>query len=73
MVRSFFSLVLCPRLTLKIFDVFFCRLGRDAIGVFLGDGDNSQIKQFANSRRHQVLIIGYEKVCPPLSHFSLRT
>jgi DNA repair and recombination protein RAD54B len=37
-------------------------LGRDALGVFIGDGDKSQIRQFANSRRHQVLIIGYEKV-----------
>lgn len=39
-------------------------LGRDALGVFIGDGDKKQIRQFANSRRHQVLIIGYEKVRP---------
>jgi DNA repair and recombination protein RAD54B len=43
------------------------------VGVFLGDGDKNQIKQFANSRRHQVLIIGYEKVCPPFFHPALRT
>lgn len=43
------------------------------MGVFLGDGDANQIKQFANSRRHQVLIIGYEKVCLPLFYPSLRT
>lgn len=38
------------------------RLGRDAIGVFVGDGDKNHIRQFTTSRRHQVLVIGYEKV-----------
>ncbi|CAL1708125.1 unnamed protein product [Somion occarium] len=35
---------------------------RDRIGVFVGDKDKAAIKQFINSRIHNVLIIGYERL-----------
>ncbi|KAI0700892.1 P-loop containing nucleoside triphosphate hydrolase protein [Cytidiella melzeri] len=37
-------------------------LGRDRVGVFVGDKDKALIKQFVNSRIHHVLIIGYERL-----------
>ncbi|KAK4685820.1 hypothetical protein P7C73_g4319, partial [Tremellales sp. Uapishka_1] len=37
-------------------------LGSDRVGVMVGDGDVTEIKKFVNSRVHQVLIIGYEKL-----------
>ncbi|KAF8518738.1 SNF2 family N-terminal domain-containing protein [Gautieria morchelliformis] len=37
-------------------------IGRDRIGIFVGDKDKSVIKQFVNSKIHQVLIIGYERL-----------
>ncbi|KAG8908022.1 helicase [Tulasnella sp. 403] len=37
-------------------------LGRDRVGVFIGDKDKAKIKQFTNSKIHNVLIIGYEKL-----------
>ncbi|KAG8963765.1 helicase [Tulasnella sp. 419] len=37
-------------------------LGRDRVQVFVGDKDKAHVKQFANSRTHQILIIGYEKL-----------
>jgi hypothetical protein len=38
------------------------RLGRDRVGVFDGTKAKATVKQFVNSRIHQVLIIGYEKL-----------
>lgn len=42
---------------------------RASQGVMVGDKDKTEVKRFVNSTRHQVLVIGYEKVCrsPPLS------
>ncbi|KAF8520381.1 SNF2 family N-terminal domain-containing protein [Hysterangium stoloniferum] len=37
-------------------------IGKDRIGVFVGDKDKTVIKQFVNSKIHQVLIIGYERL-----------
>ncbi|KAG6330522.1 hypothetical protein ID866_8566 [Astraeus odoratus] len=37
-------------------------LGRDRLGVFTGEKNKSSIKQFVNSKIHQVLVIGYEKL-----------
>ncbi|OSX66624.1 hypothetical protein POSPLADRAFT_1044000 [Postia placenta MAD-698-R-SB12] len=44
-------------------------LGKDRVGVFVGDKDKAAIKQFINSRIHQVMVIGYERlrtVIPPI-------
>ncbi|KAF8588695.1 hypothetical protein K439DRAFT_582988 [Ramaria rubella] len=37
-------------------------IGRDRMGIFVGDKDKSVVKQFVNSKIHQVLIIGYERL-----------
>ncbi|KIJ39853.1 hypothetical protein M422DRAFT_780869 [Sphaerobolus stellatus SS14] len=37
-------------------------LGRDRVGIFVGDKDKTVIKQFVNSKIHQVLVIGYERL-----------
>ncbi|CDZ96591.1 dna repair and recombination protein rad54b [Phaffia rhodozyma] len=57
------AMVVCPvSLTTNWKKEFTKWLGRDGLGVFVGDGDRNHIKQFSNSRRHQVLVIGYEKL-----------
>lgn len=37
-------------------------LGKNRIGIFVGDKEKADIKQFATSKSHQVLLIGYEKL-----------
>ncbi|KAJ9125219.1 hypothetical protein QFC22_000173 [Naganishia vaughanmartiniae] len=37
-------------------------LGKNRIGVFVGDKEKNDIKHFAMSKSHQVLLIGYEKL-----------
>ncbi|KAN0090963.1 P-loop containing nucleoside triphosphate hydrolase protein [Tylopilus felleus] len=57
------ALVVCPVSLINNWRAEFRKwLGRDRIGVLAGDKDKSQIKQFLNSRAHQVLVIGYEKL-----------
>ncbi|KZT43673.1 hypothetical protein SISSUDRAFT_1068881 [Sistotremastrum suecicum HHB10207 ss-3] len=63
-------LIVCPVTLINNWrNEFHKWLGRDRIGIFVGDQDKAIIKQFANSKIHQVLIIGYEKlrtVIPPI-------
>ncbi|KZV80511.1 hypothetical protein EXIGLDRAFT_845467 [Exidia glandulosa HHB12029] len=55
-------LVVCPVTLINNWRKEFQKwLGRDRIGVFVGDKDKANIKQFINSRAN-VLIIGYEKL-----------
>ncbi|KAG8213764.1 P-loop containing nucleoside triphosphate hydrolase protein [Butyriboletus roseoflavus] len=57
------ALVVCPVSLINNWRAEFRKwLGRDRVGVLAGDKDKSQIKQFLNSRVHQVLVIGYEKL-----------
>ncbi|CDO75591.1 hypothetical protein BN946_scf184858.g31 [Trametes cinnabarina] len=56
-------LIVCPVSLLNNWKNEFHKwLGKDRVGVFVGDKDKSTIKQFMNSRIHQVLIIGYERL-----------
>ncbi|KAG8814011.1 helicase, partial [Serendipita sp. 399] len=55
--HKWFSLTPSSRFLLTIY-----RIGRDRIGVFTGNCSKVEIKQFINSRIHQVLIIGYERL-----------
>ncbi|KZS98403.1 hypothetical protein SISNIDRAFT_481148 [Sistotremastrum niveocremeum HHB9708] len=56
-------LIVCPVTLINNWrNEFHKWLGRDRIGIFVGDQDKAIIKQFANSKIHQVLIIGYEKL-----------
>ncbi|KIM91969.1 hypothetical protein PILCRDRAFT_809966 [Piloderma croceum F 1598] len=56
-------LVVCPVTLVNNWKAEFHKwLSRDRVGVFIGDKDKSVIKQFINSRIHQVLVIGYEKL-----------
>ncbi|KAG0704667.1 P-loop containing nucleoside triphosphate hydrolase protein [Suillus ampliporus] len=57
------ALIVCPVSLINNWRAEFHKwLGRDRVGVFTGDKDKSTIKQFLNSRVHQVLVIGYEKL-----------
>ncbi|KAH9943433.1 P-loop containing nucleoside triphosphate hydrolase protein [Epithele typhae] len=56
-------LIVCPVTLINNWKNEFHKwLGKDRIGVFVGDKDKRAIKQFMNSRVHQVLIIGYERL-----------
>ncbi|KAI0344614.1 hypothetical protein BDW22DRAFT_1482814 [Trametopsis cervina] len=56
-------LIVCPVTLINNWrNEFYKWLGRDRVGVFVGDKDKSQIKLFVNSRVHHVLIIGYERL-----------
>lgn len=37
-------------------------IGQNKVGIFVGDKDVTEIKKFQQSRIHQILIIGYEKL-----------
>ncbi|EJD52598.1 hypothetical protein AURDEDRAFT_181169 [Auricularia subglabra TFB-10046 SS5] len=55
-------MVVCPVTLINNWAKEFKKwLGRDRVGVFIGDKDKANIKQFINSRAN-VLIIGYEKL-----------
>ncbi|KAH7888361.1 P-loop containing nucleoside triphosphate hydrolase protein [Phlebopus sp. FC_14] len=57
------AMIVCPVSLINNWRAEFRKwLGRDRVGVLTGDKDKSQIKQFLNSRLHQVLVIGYEKL-----------
>ncbi|EMD37765.1 hypothetical protein CERSUDRAFT_94757 [Gelatoporia subvermispora B] len=56
-------LIVCPvTLITNWKNEFHKWLGKDRVGVFTGDKDKKTIKQFNNSRTHQVLVIGYERL-----------
>ncbi|RPD67158.1 hypothetical protein L226DRAFT_549783 [Lentinus tigrinus ALCF2SS1-7] len=56
-------LIVCPVSLINNWKNEFHKwLGKDRVGVFTGDKDKSTIKQFLNSKIHQVLIIGYERL-----------
>ncbi|TBU32764.1 P-loop containing nucleoside triphosphate hydrolase protein [Dichomitus squalens] len=56
-------LIVCPVSLINNWKTEFHKwLGRDRIGIFTGDKDKNTIKQFLNSKTHQVLIIGYERL-----------
>ncbi|KAJ3554226.1 hypothetical protein NM688_g3215 [Phlebia brevispora] len=56
-------MIVCPVTLINNWkNEFFKWLGRDRVGVFVGDKDKHTIKQFVNSRIHHVLIIGYERL-----------
>ncbi|KAG2128615.1 P-loop containing nucleoside triphosphate hydrolase protein [Suillus bovinus] len=57
------ALIVCPVSLVNNWRAEFHKwLGRDRVGILTGDKDKSTIKQFVNSRLHQVLVIGYEKL-----------
>ncbi|KAF9653003.1 hypothetical protein BDM02DRAFT_3266009 [Thelephora ganbajun] len=56
------ALIVCPVSLINNWRSEFHKwLGRDRVSILTGDKDKSQIKLFLNSK-HQVLIIGYEKL-----------
>ncbi|TDL24190.1 hypothetical protein BD410DRAFT_745512 [Rickenella mellea] len=56
-------LIVCPVTLVNNWKKEFHKwLGKDRVGVFVGDKDKTVIKQFVNSKIHQVLVIGYEKL-----------
>ncbi|KAI0045277.1 hypothetical protein FA95DRAFT_1561280 [Auriscalpium vulgare] len=56
-------LIVCPVTLINNWKNEFHKwLGRDRVGVFVGDKDKAKIKQFINSKIHHVLVIGYERL-----------
>ncbi|KLO18384.1 hypothetical protein SCHPADRAFT_899782 [Schizopora paradoxa] len=56
-------LIVCPVSLITNWKKEFHKwLGKDRVGVFTGDKDKSTIKQFVNTRIHEVLVIGYERL-----------
>ncbi|KAI0750810.1 P-loop containing nucleoside triphosphate hydrolase protein [Daedaleopsis nitida] len=56
-------LIVCPvSLIINWKNEFHKWLGKDRVGIFVGDKDKKTIKQFLNSKIHQVLVIGYERL-----------
>ncbi|TIA90542.1 hypothetical protein E3P99_01542 [Wallemia hederae] len=57
------AMIVCPVSLVNNWRKEFSKwIGQSKIGVFLGDKDVTEIKKFQQSRIHQVLIIGYEKL-----------
>lgn len=57
------AMIVCPVSLVDNWRKEFTKwVGQSKIGVFLGDKDVTEIKKFQQSRIHQVLIIGYEKL-----------
>ncbi|KAI9001004.1 SNF2 family N-terminal domain-containing protein [Trametes punicea] len=56
-------LIVCPVSLINNWKNEFHKwLGKDRVGVFVGDKSKLTIKQFLNSKIHQVLVIGYERL-----------
>ncbi|VDC03609.1 unnamed protein product [Peniophora sp. CBMAI 1063] len=56
-------LIVCPVSLVNNWKSEFNKwLGRDRLGIMAGDKDKSILKQFINSKRDQVMIIGYERL-----------
>ncbi|KAL4080204.1 P-loop containing nucleoside triphosphate hydrolase protein [Scleroderma yunnanense] len=56
-------LIVCPVSLINNWRAEFRKwLGRDRVGVFTVEKDKSSVKHFLNSRIHQALVIGYEKL-----------
>ncbi|EPT02698.1 hypothetical protein FOMPIDRAFT_1160247 [Fomitopsis schrenkii] len=56
-------LIVCPVTLINNWKNEFHKwLGRDRLGVMVGDKDKASIKHFVNSKVHNVLIIGYERL-----------
>ncbi|KAN0134016.1 P-loop containing nucleoside triphosphate hydrolase protein [Lactarius tabidus] len=56
-------LIVCPVTLVNNWKSEFNKwLGRDRVGVLTGDKGKTAIRQFINSKIHQVLLIGYERL-----------
>ncbi|KAI5123982.1 hypothetical protein M0805_006394 [Coniferiporia weirii] len=56
-------LIVCPVSLIANWKKEFHKwLGKDRVGILIGDKDKEVIKRFQNSKIHHVLIIGYEKL-----------
>ncbi|KAH9994001.1 P-loop containing nucleoside triphosphate hydrolase protein [Russula vinacea] len=56
-------LIVCPVTLVNNWKSEFHKwLGRDRVGVLTGDKGKTAIRQFTNSKIHQVLLIGYERL-----------
>ncbi|KAI0790697.1 P-loop containing nucleoside triphosphate hydrolase protein [Abortiporus biennis] len=57
------ALIVCPVSLINNWKSEFHKwLGKDRVGILVGDKDKNTILQFQNSRVHRVLIIGYERL-----------
>ncbi|TIC33683.1 hypothetical protein E3Q10_00704 [Wallemia mellicola] len=57
------AMIVCPVSLVNNWKKEFSKwIGQSKIGIFVGDKDVTEIKKFQQSRIHQVLIIGYEKL-----------
>ncbi|KAH8119362.1 P-loop containing nucleoside triphosphate hydrolase protein [Phellopilus nigrolimitatus] len=64
-------LIVCPVTLITNWKKEFHKwLGKDRVGVFTGDKDKSVIKQFINTKKHHVLVIGYERLRSVISDLS---
>ncbi|PCH43504.1 hypothetical protein WOLCODRAFT_164492 [Wolfiporia cocos MD-104 SS10] len=56
-------LIVCPVTLINNWKNEFHKwLGKDRVGIFVGDKDKAAIKRFINSKIHHVLVIGYERL-----------
>ncbi|KAI9442270.1 SNF2 family N-terminal domain-containing protein [Lactarius indigo] len=62
-------LIVCPVTLVNNWKSEFQKwLGRDRVGVLTADKGKTAIRQFVNSKIHQVLLIGYERLRTVVSH-----